>query len=170
MLPDTLAGQVTRLLDVVELPATDRADVEHLLSQLPALIADLQTAGLPITLVHGDFHPGNWRSDGTARAIVDWADTFVGHPATDILRLLDWLPDSKRDHALDVWSATWKSRLRDADPPRALRPMTVLNHLIYAVMYQTFLDNIEPDERIYHRDDPRTELQAAVRAYRNELA
>ncbi|MGW1339686.1 phosphotransferase family protein [Kribbella sp. NPDC002412] len=170
MLPDSLAGQVTRLLEVVELPATDRADVEHLLTQLPGLIADLQTAGLPITLVHGDFHPGNWRSDGTARAIVDWADTFVGHPATDILRLLDWLPDSKRDHALDVWSATWKSRLRDADPPRALRPMTVLNHLIYAVMYQTFLDNIEPDERIYHRDDPRTELQAAVRAYRNELA
>jgi hypothetical protein len=29
-------------------------------------------------------------------------------------------------------------------------------------MYQRFLDNIEPDERIYHADDPATELRAAV--------
>ena len=44
--------------------------------------------------------------------------------------------------------------------------MTVLGRLVGAAMYQRFLDNIEPDERIYHADDPRTELQAAVEAMR----
>jgi hypothetical protein len=30
-------------------------------------------------------------------------------------------------------------------------------------MYQRFLDNIEPDERIYHEDDPGICLRAALR-------
>ncbi|MFG1815246.1 aminoglycoside phosphotransferase family protein [Kribbella sp. NPDC049174] len=165
LLPGELAAEVERLLSVVPLSARLRSEVEHLLSKLPSIIAELDTAGLPITLVHGDFHPGNWRSDGTARAIVDWADTFIGHPATDIQRLTGWLPEAKRVHALEVWTTAWKDHVPDADPERALPPTAVLVHLLYAIMYQRFLDNIEPAERIYHEDDPRTELQAAVEAY-----
>jgi hypothetical protein len=40
----------------------------------------------------------------------------------------------------------------------------VLAHVINAIVYQRFLDNIEPAERVYHEDDPRTELEAAIRA------
>jgi hypothetical protein len=40
--------------------------------------------------------------------------------------------------------------------------MSVLGPLTYALMYQRFLDNIEPDERIYHRDDPGTCLRSAL--------
>ncbi|RBI96709.1 aminoglycoside phosphotransferase family protein, partial [Micromonospora provocatoris] len=46
--------------------------------------------GLPDTLVHGDLHPGNVRGDDGHRTVIDWADSFVGHPAFDILRLTEW--------------------------------------------------------------------------------
>lgn len=164
--PEELVDEVSRLLTVVPLPDDDVLEVKRLVSVLPGILNELRTSGLPITLVHGDFHPGNWRSDGTNRAIVDWADSFVGHPATDIQRLRGWLPADKAEHAVEVWSAVWKRQLPDSEPLRALRPMTVLCRLVYAVMYQRFLDNIEPSERIYHADDPRTELQAAVEASR----
>jgi Ser/Thr protein kinase RdoA (MazF antagonist) len=116
--------------------------------------------------IDGDFHPGNWRSDGTTRAIVDWADTFVGHPATDIQRLIGWLPSAQRDHALEVWTSEWKAYRPAADPLRAVAPMAVLARLIYAIMYQRILDNIEPAERNYHEDDPAAELRAAAQALR----
>jgi len=164
LLPDDLATEAERLLSVVPLSDKDRADVGSMLGKLPSIVGELESSGLPITLVHGDFHPGNWRSDGTNRAIVDWADTFIGHPATDIQRLLDWLPDAKHPHATEVWTTAWKTHLPTADPQRALAPMAVLVHLVYAVMYQRFLDNIEPSERIYHADDPAYELRAAVEA------
>ncbi len=170
LLPGELATETERLLSVVPLSAQLRTDVEHLLDKLPSVIAELDSAGLPITLVHGDFHPGNWRSDGTTRAIVDWADTFIGHPATDIQRLLDWLPEVKRAHALEVWTSAWKNHVPSTEPQRALAPTSVLVHLLYAIMYQRFLDNIEPAERIYHEDDPASELRAAVQADRSEAA
>ncbi|WP_328526852.1 aminoglycoside phosphotransferase family protein [Kribbella sp. NBC_00359] len=164
--PAELADEVSRLLTVVELSDDAVLDVKRLLTTLPTILGELDAAGLPITLVHGDFHPGNWRSDGTNRAIVDWADSFVGHPATDIQRLRGWLPADQGNHAVEIWSEAWKQQLPDSDPRRALRPMTVLGRLVGAVMYQRFLDNIEPAERIYHADDPRAELQAAVEAMR----
>ncbi|TCC57489.1 aminoglycoside phosphotransferase family protein [Kribbella pittospori] len=164
--PEHLADEVSRLLTIVALPGDDVLAVEELLTKLPGILSELDASGLPITLVHGDFHPGNWRSDGTNRAIVDWADSFVGHPATDIQRLRGWMPQAKGDHAVEVWSAAWKRRIPNSEPFRALQPMTVLGRLVGAVMYQRFLENIEPDERIYHADDPRTELQAAVEAMR----
>jgi hypothetical protein len=40
--------------------------------------------------------------------------------------------------------------------------MSVLGPLTYALMYQRFLDNIEPDERIYHEDDAGICLRSAL--------
>jgi hypothetical protein len=162
--PSDLLDEVSSLLSVVDLSEAEIAGVERLLSALPSIIGTLDDAGLPITLVHGDFHPGNWRSDGTNRLIVDWADSFIGHPAIDIQRLRGWLPPEKRDHAVSAWSTAWKGRLPNSDPARALAPMTVIGRLVGAVIYQRFLDNIEPAERIYHQDDPALELRAALEA------
>ncbi|RZU16065.1 phosphotransferase family enzyme [Kribbella rubisoli] len=162
LLPDELADQVTALIPRVDLSDDEVSGLVKLVDRLPSIVGELESAGLPISLVHGDFHPGNWRSDGTHRVIVDWADTFVGHPATDIRRLHDFLPAEKREHAREVWSAAWRRELPGCEPLRALRPMSVLGPLMYALMYQRFLDNIEPDERIYHEDDPGICLRSAL--------
>jgi Ser/Thr protein kinase RdoA (MazF antagonist) len=163
LLPGELVEEVAALIPRVALSDDEVGGLVKLVDGLPAIVGELESAGLPISLVHGDFHPGNWRSDGTHRVIVDWADTFVGHPATDIRRLHDFLPVEKREHAAKVWSAAWQRALPGCEPLRALRPMSVLGPLTYALMYQRFLDNIEPDERIYHEDDPGICLRAALR-------
>ncbi len=147
--------------DLLELmPGTD----PRLVEAVPRLVDELESSGLPYTLVHGDFHPGNWRSDGTRQTIVDWADAYLGHPAHDLFRFSDWVPDDQAAVAEETWIEAWREYRPDTDPARALEPMTVLAHVINAIVYQRFLDNIEPAERVYHEDDPSTEMEAAVRA------
>ncbi|MFB6720435.1 aminoglycoside phosphotransferase family protein [Kribbella sp. NPDC056345] len=165
LLPSELAGHLTRMLDGeagAQLTATENAQARELVEALPGIVAELDESGLPITLVHGDFHPGNWRSDGSTRMIVDWADSFVGHPATDLRRLYDWLPPEKREHAATVWAAAWQRHLPDSEPLRALAPMRVIALLTGSVMYQKFLDNIEPSERVYHEGDPAAGIRSAL--------
>jgi Ser/Thr protein kinase RdoA (MazF antagonist) len=72
-LPDhrvsTLARRVERLLAAAAagaLDAAERHSLDRLVEDLPRRAAAIAAAGLPETLVHGDFHPGNWRSDGQA--------------------------------------------------------------------------------------------------------
>jgi hypothetical protein len=165
VLPHDLAAGIARLLPRVDLEADELAALDQLIAGLPDVIDELDAAGLPITLVHGDFHPGNWRSDGTNRMIVDWADAFVGHPAIDIKRLQDFLPEDRRAHPAEVWSRAWQRAVPGSEPLRAVRPMSVLSPLTYALTYQRFLDNIEPDERVYHADDPGICLREALRAW-----
>ncbi|RZT27772.1 phosphotransferase family enzyme [Kribbella sp. VKM Ac-2569] len=167
LLPEDLVAEVTRLLPRVPLSSDELASLDQLVAKLPDIVGELDAAGLPITVVHGDFHPGNWRSDGTNRVIVDWADAFIGHPALDVQRLHEFLPAEKHPHVTDVWCAAWKKHALGSDPVRAIRPMKVLGFLTYALTYQRFLDNIEPAERVYHQDDPGMCLRAAVDAFRD---
>ncbi|WP_433018144.1 aminoglycoside phosphotransferase family protein [Kribbella sp. CA-294648] len=168
LLPHDLYGELDKLLagDAGrQLTADERAQAEQLLHGLPDIVADLESAGLPITLVHGDFHPGNWRSDGTRRLIVDWADSYRGHPATDLDRLLGWLPADQHPSLIETWAVAWREQYPNSQPHLSLLPMRVLARLIGAVTYQRFLDNIEPDERVYHEGDPAAQIRAALTAY-----
>jgi hypothetical protein len=166
-LPDrrtpALTAQIRALLDGpvgTELSAGETAAARSLLSRFPLL----EECGLPDTLVHGDFHPGNWRSDGGPPVIVDWADAHLGNPVLDGLRACDYLPPAKRPAAARAWIAAWSSRVPGCDPARALRIAEPLSHLACAVRYQEFLDGIEPTERIYHRGDPAAAIRAALRS------
>jgi len=158
-LPRLLGGQAGAELDAGELAAA-----RALVHRLPELLADLGSSGLPHTLVHGDLHPGNLRSDGTNHMIIDWAEGYLGHPAADIEKLAYWLPAEQRDAARACWIDAWQAQLPGCDPKRALEPMSVLFHLMDAVVYQRFLDGIEPTERLYHEGDPAGEVRVALRA------
>ena len=164
-LPDrrapVIAGQIRALLDSQaggELSAGETAAARGLLSRF-ALLDD---CGLPDTIVHGDFHPGNWRSDGGPPAIVDWADAHLGNPVLDGLRACDFLPPRGRPVAAGAWIDAWASRIPGCEPARALRIAGPLAHLMYAVRYQEFLNGIEPSERIYHLGDPAAAIRAAL--------
>jgi hypothetical protein len=96
--PPALTAQLRALLDgpvTAELSGTEIAAARELLGRFPLL----DECGLPDTLVHGDFHPGNWRSDGGPPVIVDWADAHLGNPVLDGLRACDYLPPAKRPAA-----------------------------------------------------------------------
>jgi|tagenome__1003787_1003787.scaffolds.fasta_scaffold20932421_2 hypothetical protein len=161
--PPVLAAQIRALLGgpvASELSAGEAAAARGLLNRFP-LLAE---CGLPDTLVHGDFHPGNWRSDGGPPVIVDWADAHLGNPVLDGLRARDYLPPAKRPAAARAWIAAWSSSVPGCDPARALRIAEPLSHLAYAVRYQEFLDGIEPSEQVYHRGDPAAAIRAALRS------
>ncbi len=162
-----LAVQVRSLLDgplAGELTAPEMAAAHRLLSRLPTLDA----CGLPDTLVHGDFHSGNWRSDATfvdrPPVVLDFADAHLGNPVLDGLRVCEFLPEAKRPAAAQAWIDAWTSRVPNADPASALAVAEPFGHLAYAVRYQEFLDGIEPSERVYHQGDPAASVRAALRS------
>ncbi|WP_394616005.1 phosphotransferase family protein [Lentzea sp. JNUCC 0626] len=116
--------------------------------------------GLPDTLVHGDFHPGNWFDSGV---VIDWSDVVWGHPALDAGRLIEFCRPELGDLIRQVWSEAWLKHRPDSRPLEALDTARRAAHLLLAVQYQQFLDNIEESERIYHEGDPATELRKALR-------
>ncbi|MFI5953430.1 aminoglycoside phosphotransferase family protein [Cryptosporangium sp. NPDC051539] len=159
--PSLLAARIEGLLVRLapELPAETTARARALNARWAALSA----CGLPDTLVHGDFHPGNWRgTPGSPPRVIDFADAYWGNPVQDGLRAIDYLPGERRDTATAAWVGAWREHAPGADPERALTLGEPLAHLAYAVRYQEFLDGIEPDERIYHDGDPAASIRHAL--------
>ncbi|GAA3155896.1 hypothetical protein GCM10010466_53540 [Planomonospora alba] len=163
--PRTLPERVHALLDgaaAAPLAEDERSAARRLADALPARVRALEECGLPRTVVHADFHPGNWRSDGRRTAVVDFADSHAGNPVLDGLRARDFLPERLRRQAADAWTAAWSACVPGSDPGRALALAGPLGHLTYAVRYQEFLDGIEDGERVYHEGDPAREIRAAL--------
>lgn len=154
---DLLDSAMTEDLTTPEMDAFTR-----LVDELPALAAELGTCGMPNSVVHGDFHSGNWRSDGSETVIIDWAESMYGHPAIDAIRLRDFVAADNRSLITAAWVAAWSVLIPDANPARALGAAEPLAHLSRAVRYQAFLDNIEDSERRYHAGDPADAIRDAL--------
>ena len=155
-----------------ELDADARAGVELLLDGLPDRLAAVAACGGPVTLVHGDFHPGNVRgpADGAAGplAILDWGDAGVGDPLLDQAAFLEWVPLPERGRIADLWSDAWRRAVPGCEPDRASRLLAPVAALRQAVIYRVFLDRIEPTERVYHARDPAVWLTRAAELARRE--
>jgi len=165
------------LLD--DIPGTDRYDAAHdeqlamlvdlhrvqvlAADRVPELLAlgvpdrrSLRTAaldacGLPDTLVHGDFHPGNTRGTADRRMIIDWGDSVVGHPAIDLLRMCEVA--ARPDELRTAWCALWRAAVPASDPERAVALMRPVAAQRNAEVYAGFIDAIEPSEWPYHASD-----------------
>ncbi|MFD8706738.1 phosphotransferase family protein [Kitasatospora sp. NPDC059648] len=166
--PAALHAQFLALLDRLpaetDLTAAEQDRLRDFAAELPALLDRLAACGLPETLLHGDFHPGNWRTNDGSPVVVDYADACLGHPALDGLRPRAYLTPEAWQHAAGVWTAAWREHAPGSDPRRALELAEPLYHLSYALRYQEFLDHIEPSERPYHEGDPAAELRAVLEA------
>jgi Phosphotransferase enzyme family len=136
--------------------------LESLVASLPQRFADLASCGVPETLVHGDFHPGNVRGDEQALVLLDWGDSAVGHPMLDQAAFVQRLDDGDRVLVTDRWAALWRAAVPGCEPERAAALLQPVNGLRLAALYQMFLDNIEPSERVYHATDPAAWLNRAA--------
>ena len=159
-LPDWRAPSLAQAIAAVvervgpKLTIEDRATLDRFVSRLEERFEQLASCGLPDTLVHGDFHPGNFRGDDTALVLLDWGDCGIGHPLLDEPAFLDRVPADAVETVRRHWHAEWTRALPGSDPNRAsvlLRPVAAARQ---ALIYQKFLDNIEPSERPYHAADP----------------
>ncbi|MBF5029293.1 MULTISPECIES: aminoglycoside phosphotransferase family protein [unclassified Micromonospora] len=118
--------------------------------------------GLPDTLVHGDLHPGNVRGDDRHRTVIDWADSFVGHPAFDILRLTEDLDADAAARLVDAWARRWRADVPGSDPRRTVDLLRPVAPLRLAAVYAMFLAAIEPGEHPYHVHDVPAALARAA--------
>jgi aminoglycoside phosphotransferase (APT) family kinase protein len=95
--------------------------------------------------------------------IYDWGDSGIGHPLLDVAVAEDWRGADQAEAARlrRHWLGAWQDAVPGADVGRAwrlLRPVAVARR---AVVYQRFLDSIEPSERVYHHLDVDPYLTAA---------
>lgn len=162
---DRRGGLLLRQITAVAEPWLPRIDgLDQVLAALPGRLAEVAACGVPETLVHGDFHPGNVRSaDGVPPAVLDWGDAFLGHPGFDILRLSGGLSSSAA--LLDRWASLWRVAVPGCDPLRAVTLLRPVAPLLGAAVYGAFLANIEPDEWPYHTLDVPNCLKAAVEIF-----
>ena len=82
--------------------------LESLVGSLPQRFADIASCGVPETLVHGDFHPGNVIGDGERLVLIDWGDSGVGHPLLDHAAFVERLEPADRAAVIEHWSARWR--------------------------------------------------------------
>jgi Ser/Thr protein kinase RdoA (MazF antagonist) len=162
--PGPLAESVARTVDRVgpELDSRTRSALDDLVDGLPGRLAEVESCGVPTSLVHGDFHPGNLMGDGTRLVLLDWGDCSVGHPLLDQAAFLSRQAPSVRDDLRSTWSSSWRAVAPGSDPARAMTLLAPVADLRLAAVYQMFLDSIEPTERVYHASDPLTQLRLAA--------
>src|SRR5262249_9052614 len=159
-LPDWRAPALgAAIADVVErtrdgVPAEDCSTLEHFVRGLPGRFDDVAACGVRDTLVHGDFHPGNFRGEERTLTLLDWGDSGVGHPLLDQPAFLDRVPSGTVGVVRAHWLRRWSEVDPTSDPARASVLLAPVATARQAVIYRTFLDNIEPSEQPYHRADP----------------
>ena len=173
-LPDWRAPALgAAIADVVErtreeLCADDRVTLADFVRGLPGRFDDVARCGLGDSLVHGDFHPGNFRGDGRSLTLLDWGDSGVGHPLLDQPAFLDPIPDAAVAAVRAHWLQQWRDAVPGSDPARASVLLAPIAAARQAVIYRRFLDNIEPSEQRYHRADPARWLNRAAALLRED--
>jgi Ser/Thr protein kinase RdoA (MazF antagonist) len=173
-LPDWRAGPLIEAISSVadraapELNFEDRAALAPFLRGLAARLARIADCGLPDTLVHGDFHSGNFRGYGDELTLLDWGDSGVGNPLLDQPAFLDRAPPAQSPALREHWRDRWRELAPGSDPARAAELIAPVAAARQAVIYQGFLDRIEPSEHPYHRTDPADWLARTAALLREE--
>ncbi len=162
---------VPSIIDVVERTAAeltpeDRTTLGAFIDGLPRRLRDLAACGIPDTLVHGDFHPGNLRGDDTSLTCLDWGDSGVGHPMFDQPAFLSAIVPDAVEPIRALWHEAWRTAVPGADPARAAALLAPVAACRQAVIYRGFLDRIEPSEHPYHNGDSAIWLKEAARLVR----
>lgn len=145
-----------------ELVSEDRRALTELLERLPRRFASLAECGVPDSLVHGDFAPGNARGRDDTIVLLDWGDCGVGHPLLDMSAFVDRIPSESVAPIKSHWTKRWRQAVPGSDPARAAELVEPIAAARQAVIYQGFLDGIEPSEHPYHRADPALWLHRAA--------
>jgi hypothetical protein len=109
----------------VDLTGAELREVRALAPRLFAALDRLAACGVPETLEHGDFHPGQVVVTDRGPAYIDWSDAVVSHPFFSLARFMTNVfgPGRARPHPLAEIPAA-QARLRDAylEPWTAVAP------------------------------------------------
>jgi aminoglycoside phosphotransferase (APT) family kinase protein len=151
-----------------EIELKERRALDRLISGLDDRWTEIDACGLPPTLVHGDFHPGNFRGEAGSLVFMDWGDSFIGHPLFDMTAMLERAGDSKQ-RVRQEWVQAWAEAVPGSDPAQAAELLVPVALLRNALVYRSFLDQIEASEHPYHAADVPKWLAAAARELQGSL-
>ncbi|WP_088315376.1 aminoglycoside phosphotransferase family protein [Kineosporia sp. R_H_3] len=168
--PALLVAEATRLVDLVatgdggagQLAPAEVEAARRLVDALPDRLAREAACGVPESLVHGDFHPGNVRGAAGRWRVLDWGDSYLGSPAVDVVTAGNGLDAAGRQQVLEAAAAEYGPDVDLLGAADAARPVSPLRG---ALAWQRFLDAIEPDEWPYHEGDPAAGLRDALAAF-----
>jgi aminoglycoside phosphotransferase (APT) family kinase protein len=162
--PPSLAAMAERAVarTADQLDGETLAKVAMLIAELDARFAAVEGCGVPDSLVHGDFHPGNVRGGDDRLVLLDWGDCGVGHPLLDQAAFVERLSRADRTEVQSLWADLWRDAVPGSEPEEAARLLEPVAALRQAVIYDMFLAAIEPSERVYHAPDPAAWLRRAA--------
>ena len=147
-----------------ELDAKERAALGAFVAGLPARMAAVAACGVPETLIHSDFHPGNVRGGPGAMTLIDWGEAGVGHPLLDQAAMFSAIGPDEGAAVRAHWARRWREAVPGSDPLAAFALLAPVAIAKQAAVYWNFLDHIEPSEHPYHRADPADRLRRAAAA------
>lgn len=167
---ESLAGLIGSVVErtSAELSGEDHTWLSGFVDGLGERFDRVADCGVPDTLVHGDFWTGNARGPDHSRVLLDWGDCGVGHPLLDQSAFTDRIPPGCVAAVRTHWALEWSARVPGSDPVRAAELLEPVALARQAVVYQGFLDNIEPSEHPYHRGDPAVMLTRAAQVLRRQ--
>ncbi|MDQ1605379.1 MAG: hypothetical protein QOE01_3224 [Actinomycetota bacterium] len=162
---EALVTDVRRLLDRTadQLDAATLDVLRRFVDDLPGRLTAVAECGVPDTLVHGDFHPGN--TVGPAPVILDWGDAGAGNAMLDRAALTARVDATDRRALMAEWARLWEEHVPGADAARAADLLEPVAPVRQALVYRSFLDQIEPSERVYHASDPAERLRRVAAVY-----
>jgi Ser/Thr protein kinase RdoA (MazF antagonist) len=149
-----------------ELDPVDARTLSCFLDELDRRWQSLAECGLPDGLVHGDFHSGNVRIAEQQLTVLDWGDAGIGHPLLDQAAFLERVPPEQRAPLREHFRGAWQRAVPDCDVARAEQLIAPIAAARQTVIYDQFLDQIEPPEHPYHRQHPLRWLGRAAQALR----
>ena len=148
--PGSLASTIPELIEssyVRGFPADVLAQLE---SAAPRLIDTCRRlASLPPgpTFVHGDFHPWNVQRDGDGVVIIDWSDSAIGHPFTDLPTFLGRTKDpAVRRRLLDAYLDAWAGAAPRSELEEAAHLALAVGAIHQVESYRRIMETLEPDE------------------------
>ena len=137
-----------------DLSGSDLQALQDLVDHLPERFEAVRDCGIPDTIVHGDFAPGNARGRGNTLVLLDWGDCGVGHPLLDQSAFVDRISPHDVPRVREHWAAEWRAAIPGCRPARAAPLLAPVAASRQAVIYRVFLDQIESSEHPYHQADP----------------
>jgi hypothetical protein len=119
-------------------------DDGRVVAAVQTAVAEVESLGVPATLVHGDFHPSNVMVDGEHIVIFDWSDAAWSHPLVDVGAWAAWYRDDPAtvDRLWATWADAWGL---DSNLLVGARPaLDVVVAAYHVVSYVHIAEGLEP--------------------------
>lgn len=122
------------------------------LPQIERMCLQLESYGIPQTMVHGDFHAGNIISREGKHLVFDWTDACIAHPFLDLVTITDnddsgSMTEDERNRLLNAYLGEWIAYASMSTLLEAARLARVLGALHQAISYKQIIASLEDAAR-----------------------